>query len=51
MSQTKLSTKKTTHTNEDTDIIIEQFLDNIWLEQGLSANTLSSYRLDLQALG
>ncbi|MBS6210623.1 MAG: site-specific tyrosine recombinase XerD, partial [Proteus hauseri] len=51
MSQTKLSTKKTTHINEDTDIIIEQFLDNIWLEQGLSANTLSSYRLDLQALG
>ncbi|QIG05406.1 site-specific tyrosine recombinase XerD [Proteus sp. ZN5] len=51
MSQTELSTKKTTHTNEDTDIIIEQFLDNIWLEQGLSANTLSSYRLDLQALG
>ncbi|SUC02269.1 MULTISPECIES: site-specific tyrosine recombinase XerD [Proteus] len=51
MSQTKLSIKKTTHINEDTDIIIEQFLDNIWLEQGLSANTLSSYRLDLQALG
>ena len=51
MSQTKLSTKKTTYINEDTDIIIEQFLDNIWLEQGLSANTLSSYRLDLQALG
>lgn len=51
MSQTKLSTKKTTHINEDTDIIIEQFLDNIWLGQGLSANTLSSYRLDLQALG
>ncbi|CRL60968.1 site-specific tyrosine recombinase XerD [Proteus penneri] len=51
MSQTKLSIKKTTHINEDTDIIIEQFLDNIWLEQGLSANTLSAYRLDLQALG
>jgi integrase/recombinase XerD len=26
---------------------IEQFLDNIWLEQGLSDNTLSSYRTDL----
>ncbi|MBI6530272.1 site-specific tyrosine recombinase XerD [Proteus vulgaris] len=51
MSKTKLSTKKTTQTHKDTDIIIEQFLDNIWLEQGLSANTLSSYRLDLQALG
>lgn len=51
MPQTKLSIKKTTQTHEDTDIIIEQFLDNIWLEQGLSANTLNSYRLDLQALG
>ncbi len=26
---------------------IEQFLDNVWLEQGLSDNTLSSYRTDL----
>ena len=27
--------------------IIDQFLDAIWLEKGLSENTLSSYRLDL----
>lgn len=26
---------------------IEQFLDNLWLEQGLSDNTLASYRTDL----
>jgi integrase/recombinase XerD len=26
---------------------IEQFLDNVWLEQGLSDNTLASYRTDL----
>lgn len=51
MTQTKLSTKTTIDNNqEDNDVIIEQFLDSIWLEQGLSANTLSAYRLDLQAL-
>lgn len=30
--------------------IIEQFLSELWLEKGLSNNTISSYRLDLQAL-
>ncbi|RXK32815.1 site-specific tyrosine recombinase XerD [Arsenophonus endosymbiont of Bemisia tabaci Asia II 3] len=29
--------------------MIEQFLDTIWLEHNLAANTLSSYRTDLQA--
>lgn len=28
---------------------IERFLDALWMERGLSANTLSAYRLDLQA--
>ena len=28
--------------------IIEQFLDNIWLEYGLSDNTIISYRYDLK---
>ncbi len=28
--------------------VIEQFLDAIWAERGLSANTLESYRYDLQ---
>ncbi len=51
MTQTKLSTQTTTDNNqEDNDVIIEQFLDSIWLEQGLSANTLSAYRLEYQAL-
>lgn len=27
--------------------VIESFLDNLWLEKGLSDNTLSAYRLDL----
>lgn len=29
--------------------LIEQFLDAIWAERGLSANSLESYRFDLQA--
>jgi integrase/recombinase XerD len=28
-------------------LTIDQFLDSLWLERGLSANTLSSYRFDL----
>lgn len=30
--------------------LIEQFLDALWLERNLAENTLSSYRLDLNAL-
>jgi hypothetical protein len=33
-------------TNEQ---IIEKFLDALWLEKGLSQNTLESYRRDLEA--
>ena len=51
VSDEKQPTTHTTSVKDKTDLIIEQFLDNIWLEQGLSENTLSSYRLDLQALG
>lgn len=29
---------------------IESFLDNLWMERGLSDNTLSAYRTDLQGL-
>ncbi|HET6565797.1 MAG TPA: site-specific tyrosine recombinase XerD [Xanthomonadales bacterium] len=29
--------------------LIEQFLDSVWAERGLSANTLESYRFDLHA--
>lgn len=28
--------------------VVEQFLDHLWMEQGLSDNTLSSYRTDLK---
>lgn len=30
--------------------LVEQFLTDLWLEKGLSQNTIASYRLDLQAL-
>ncbi len=30
--------------------LIEQFLDTLWLERGLSENTISSYRTDLYKL-
>jgi integrase/recombinase XerD len=32
------------------EIILQQFLDNIWAERGLSSNTLQSYRYDLARL-
>ena len=34
--------------HEETLDIIEQFLDSIWMERGLSENTLSAYRTDLK---
>ena len=32
------------------DPAIDQYLDEVWLEKGLSGNTLTAYRRDLQAL-
>ncbi|WP_051181558.1 site-specific tyrosine recombinase XerD [Thermithiobacillus tepidarius DSM 3134] len=34
----------------ETEALIERFLDALWLERNLSANTLSAYRQDLRAL-
>lgn len=31
-------------------VLLEQFLDSLWLERNLADNTIASYRLDLQAL-
>jgi len=31
--------------------LIDAFLDALWLEKGLSENTLKSYRNDLEKLG
>ena len=36
---------------EETDPALQRFLDAVWLERGLSANTLAAYRADLTALG
>ena len=33
-----------------TEAVIDKFVDAIWLERGLSANTLGAYRADLLAL-
>ena len=33
--------------SQPSDPLIEQFLDAIWMERGLSENTLAAYRNDL----
>lgn len=38
---------KPTHLNSDNAIMLEQFIDELWLEKGLSQNTLNAYRTDL----
>jgi hypothetical protein len=35
---------------EAADPALQRFLDAVWLERGLSANTLAAYRADLTAL-
>ena len=35
--------------NQTTSLLSEQFLDAVWLESGLSENTLNAYRTDLAA--
>lgn len=37
-------------TPDDGQILVEQFLDALWLERNLAENTLASYRLDLKSL-
>ncbi len=34
--------------NSSANLIIDRFIDSIWLEQGLSKATLSAYRSDLK---
>jgi len=34
---------------ESDQVIVDNFLDNLWLEKGLSENTLSAYRTDLKS--
>ena len=35
---------------ESGEVIIERFLDAMWMERGLSQNTMLSYRSDLMKL-
>ncbi|EIC83510.1 site-specific tyrosine recombinase XerD [Serratia sp. M24T3] len=35
---------------DDGQMLVEQFLDALWLERNLAENTLASYRLDLKSL-
>ncbi len=37
-------------TSGSTEATVDKFLDSIWMERGLSANTLGAYRADLLAL-
>jgi integrase/recombinase XerD len=37
-------------TSADTDPAVSRFLDAVWMERGLSSNTLAAYRADLTAL-
>lgn len=37
-------------TKNSSEVIIDQFLDAIWMERGLSVNTLGAYRADLVSL-
>jgi len=39
-----------THTPDTTDPAVSRFLDAVWMERGLSTNTLAAYRADLTAL-
>jgi integrase/recombinase XerD len=40
-----------TSSSADVDPAVSRFLDAVWMERGLSSNTLAAYRADLTALG
>ncbi len=44
------SVEKEAAASNSSEAIIDKFLDAIWMERGLSANTLGAYRADLVAL-
>jgi len=37
-------------TSKELPLIVDQFINSLWLEDGLSKNTLDSYRYDLKQL-
>jgi integrase/recombinase XerD len=44
------SNKETTATVDRSEELVDRFLDAIWMERGLSQNTLGAYRADLMTL-
>jgi len=44
-----MSTAKNIESEQQSKTIIDSFLDNLWMERGLSENTLQAYRSDLYA--
>ncbi len=42
--------KPDSKTQSSSEALIDQFLDAIWMERGLSKNTLGAYRADLMTL-
>lgn len=46
----KLAAAVQTVRPDTTDPLVSRFLDAVWMERGLSANTLAAYRADLTAL-
>ena len=51
VAMTNSQTEKGDKTQANTEALVDQFLDAIWMERGLSANTLGAYRADLMTLG
>ncbi len=47
---TSKTAEKEAQASNSSEAIIDKFLDAIWMERGLSANTLGAYRADLVAL-
>jgi integrase/recombinase XerD len=45
------SNKQDSATVDRTEQLVDRFLDAIWMERGLSQNTLGAYRADLMTLG
>jgi integrase/recombinase XerD len=50
MSDTSHNSVSEASASNATEAVIDRFLDSIWMERGLSANTLGAYRADLVAL-
>jgi integrase/recombinase XerD len=44
-------TQEETQTVTGSEELVDRFLDAIWMERGLSQNTLGAYRADLMTLG